>query len=122
GEATSWARAQGAHTCTGPASFTLNDECGLLVENFEDPPLILTTENPPYYERLWTEAGWAPAMDLWGGRFDRSTIALSDRHRRVIERLGQRAKVTVREARMKDFHAEVDRLFEIYNAAWSQNW
>jgi ribosomal protein S18 acetylase RimI-like enzyme len=120
--AVTWAGQQGAQTCTGPASFTLNDECGLLVENFDDPPLILTTENPPYYERLWTAAGWQQAMDLWGWRFTRETIALSDRHRRVLERLGQRAKVTVREARMKDFHAEVDRLFEIYNAAWSQNW
>ncbi len=57
--ATAWARAQGAETCVGPASFTLNDECGLLVENFDDPPLILTTENPPYYERLWTGRGLA---------------------------------------------------------------
>jgi len=120
--ATSWGRAKGAQTCTGPASFTLNDECGLLVENFEDPPLILTTENPAYYERLWTEAGWQQAMDLWGWRFDRATIGLSDRHRRILERLGQRAKVTVRESRMKDFNTEVDRLFEVYNAAWSQNW
>jgi ribosomal protein S18 acetylase RimI-like enzyme len=120
--ASAWARSRGAHTCVGPASFTLNDECGLLVENFDDPPLILTTENPPYYEGLWTEAGWTKAMDLWAWKFDRAGAALSDRQRRILERLRQRAKVHVRSARMADFDAEVDRLFEVYNAAWSSNW
>jgi ribosomal protein S18 acetylase RimI-like enzyme len=120
--AVGWGRAKGAETCTGPASFTLNDECGLLVENFEDPPLILTTENPRYYERLWTTAGWTQAMDLWAWKFTRVSAGLSDRQRAVLERLATRSKVTVREARMKDFDAEVDRLFEVYNAAWSENW
>jgi ribosomal protein S18 acetylase RimI-like enzyme len=120
--AVGWCRDQGAETCTGPASFTLNDECGLLVENFDDPPLILTTENPPFYERLWTSAAWEPAVDLWAWKFDRSATELSDRQRRILDRLRKRAKITVRPARMKDFDAEVDRLFEVYNAAWSQNW
>ena len=120
--ATSWGRDQGAATCVGPASFTLNDECGLLVENFDDPPLILTTENPRYYEDLWTGAGWTQAMDLWAWRFDRNDTSLSDRQRRVLERLRQRAGVTVRSARMKDFDAEVARVFDVYNAAWEQNW
>ena len=120
--AAAWARSRGARTCVGPASFTLNDECGLLVENFDDPPLILTTENPRYYERLWLDAGWTPAMDLWAWRFDRASTSLSDRQRRILERLRERAKVEVRAARMADFDAEVDRLFEVYNAAWSQNW
>jgi ribosomal protein S18 acetylase RimI-like enzyme len=120
--ATSWCRDHGAEVCTGPASFTLNDECGLLVDNFDDPPLILTTENPPFYERLWTSAGWEQAMDLWAWRFERPTTELSERQRRILERLRKRANVTVRSARMKDFDAEVERLFEVYNAAWSQNW
>lgn len=120
--ATAWGREHGAEQCVGPASFTLNDDCGLLVENFDDPPLILTTENPRYYERLWTEAGWTQAMDLWAWKFDRNATSLSDRQRRVLERLRQRAGVTVRSARMKDFDAEVARIFDVYNAAWVQNW
>ena len=120
--ARAWGKAQGAETCTGPASFTLNDECGLLVENFDDPPLLLTTENPRYYERLWVDGGWHQAMDLWAWKFVRSTTELSDRQRRILERLQRRANVTVRPGRMKDFDAEVDRIFAVYNAAWSQNW
>ncbi len=117
-----WAGRHGAETCVGPASFTTNDELGLLVEGFDDPPLILTTHNPAYYERLWVGAGWQPAMDLWGWRADRDSTALTDRQRRTLDRLRQRAKVSIRSMRMKDFKAEVGRFFEVYNAAWSRNW
>ena len=120
--ALAWARAQGATTCVGPASFTLNDDCGLLVENFDDPTVFLTTYNPPYYERLWTEAGWAPEMDLWGWRLERPTAELSERQTRVLARLSERTGVKIRSANMRDFDAEVARLFEVYNSAWVQNW
>ena len=122
GVARAWARTQGASKCVGPASFTLNDECGLLVENFDDPTLFLTPYNPPYYERLWTAAGWEPEMDLWAWRFERPTTELSERTRRVLDRLRARSTVTVRGGVMKDFDAEVARLFEVYNAAWVDNW
>jgi hypothetical protein len=120
--ATRWAKSMGASTVVGPASFTTNDELGLLVDGFEDPPLFLTPYNPPYYERLWVENGWEQAMDLWAWRFDRTSVGLSDRQRRTLERLRQRAKVQIRGMRMEDFEAEVGRLFEVYNAAWSKNW
>ena len=120
--ARAWARGEGATSAVGPASFTLNDECGLLVDNFDDPPLFLTPYNPPYYEPLWTRNGWEPAMDLWAWRFMRPTTELSARQTRVLERLRERAGVTIRSARMSDFDAEVERLFDVYNAAWVNNW
>jgi ribosomal protein S18 acetylase RimI-like enzyme len=117
-----WAAAQGAELCVGPASFTTNDELGLLVEGFEHSPYILTTQNPKYYERLWVDAGWQPAMDLWGWHAYRGEVGLSDRQRRTLDRLKAKAQVTIRSMRMDDFDAEVGRFFEVYNAAWSKNW
>jgi hypothetical protein len=61
-------------------------------------------------------------MDLWAWRFVRATIGLSERQAKVLERIKQRSKVTIRAVRMKDFNAEVGRLFEVYNSAWSRNW
>ena len=117
-----WGRAHGAETAIGPASFTTNDELGLLVENFDDPPLIMTTENPKYYERLWLAGGWAPTMDLWGWKFTREGTTLTDRQRKVLQRLRQRAGLRIRGVNMKDFDAEVDRLFQVYSAGWQRNW
>ncbi|HEY2300538.1 MAG TPA: hypothetical protein VGH66_01515 [Acidimicrobiales bacterium] len=117
-----WVKERGAETSVGPASFTTNDELGLLVEGFEDPPLMLTTQNPPYYERLWVEHGWEQSMDLWAWRFDRATGTMSERQRRTLERIRLRTKLTVRGMKMSDFNAEVGRLFDVYNSAWSKNW
>jgi ribosomal protein S18 acetylase RimI-like enzyme len=117
-----WAAERGADTCVGPACFTTNDELGLLVEGFDDPPALLTLQNPRYYEPLWVGHGWEPAMDLWGWRFEKRATELSERQRRTLARIQQRAKVSVRGIRMDDFDAEVGRFFEVYNAAWQDNW
>lgn len=120
--ACSWAAGRGAETCVGPANFTTNDELGLLVEGFEDAPTLLTLQNPRYYESLWTSCGWEPAMDLWGWDFDRPSTRLSDRQRRALDRLQKRANVRARTINLDDYDAEVGRFFEIYNAAWQDNW
>jgi GNAT superfamily N-acetyltransferase len=117
-----WSRRQGAATAVGPGSFTTNDEVGLLVDGFDTPATLLTTENPRYYERLWVDAGWEQAMDLYGYQFLRYSTALSERQLRTLERLRQRSKVQVRELRMDDFQAEVGRFFELYNQIWKSNW
>jgi hypothetical protein len=117
-----WASAKGVRECVGPASFTTNDECGLLVEGFEHPPMVLTPQNPRYYEHLWVDAGWEPAMDLWGWRMHKDRDGLSERQLRVLDRLKARADVKIRTLNMDDFDAEVDRFFEVYHSAWARNW
>ncbi|MBV8560061.1 MAG: hypothetical protein JO050_04770 [Acidimicrobiia bacterium] len=117
-----WASAKGVEECVGPGSFTTNDECGLLVEGFEHPAMILTPQNPRYYEQLWLGAGWEPAMDLWGWRMHKDRDGLSERQLRIVARLKARADVQIRTMRMDDFDAEVDRFFEVYNSAWARNW
>jgi hypothetical protein len=82
----------------------------------------MTLQNPRYYETLWVEHGWEQAMDLWAWHFDRRTAAISDRQRRTLDRIQQRARVRVRSICMDDFDAEVGRFFEVYNAAWQDNW
>ena len=117
-----WSQLRGAATVVGPANFTTNDELGLLVDGFDDPAALLTLENPPYYERLWTSYGWEQAMDLWAWRFDRFATTLSERQQRTLARIEKRAGVRARSINMADFDAEVSRFFEIYNAAWQDNW
>ena len=117
-----WSRRQGAKTAVGPANFTTNDELGLLVDGFDTPATLLTLENPPYYEKLWTGAGWSQVMDLYGYQFRRDTTTLSERQRRTLERLRERSKVQAREMRKDDFHAEVGRFFDLYNKIWQENW
>jgi hypothetical protein len=118
----SWLKLHGATTAVGPASFTTNDDTGLLVDGFDDPAYFLEVENPRYYEKLWVDNGWQQAMDLWAWRLARGAVGLDERQRRTLQRLQERSQLSVRAMRIKDFDAEVGRLFEVYNAAWSKNW
>ena len=57
GAAGDWVRARGLPVVRGPASFSVNDDCGLLVDGFDTPNVLLTPWHPPYYGRLVERAG-----------------------------------------------------------------
>ena len=63
----------------GPASFSANDECGLLVDGFDTPPTIMMPHNPPYYVPLLERAGFAKAKDLLVYQGGDSTAASTSR-------------------------------------------
>jgi GNAT superfamily N-acetyltransferase len=118
-----WIRDRGMERAMGPASFTTNDELGLMVEGFGERPFLMTTQNPPYYERLWTSYGWEQAMDLLGWYFNRWKSAhLSERQQRALDRIRSRSGLRIRSVNMDDWDNEISRFFEVYNAAWSRNW
>src|SRR6266478_1623876 len=50
--AAGWLKERGATAVRGPASPSVNDEYGLLIEGFDEPPAVLMPYNPPYYSRL----------------------------------------------------------------------
>lgn len=117
-----WSRREGAKVALGPGNFTTNDEIGLLVEGFEYPAVIMTTENPPYYQQLWERAGWEQVMELYGYQFLREQTGLSERQRRALDRLKERSKVEIRDLNKDDYEAEVGRFFALYNRTWQENW
>ena len=49
--AEAWLRERGRDRMVGPMDFTTNDECGLLIEGHERPPIILSSWHHPYYQR-----------------------------------------------------------------------
>jgi GNAT superfamily N-acetyltransferase len=108
----------------GPASFSTNDQCGLLVDGFDTPPTLLMPHNPRYYVRLTEAAGFAKAKDLLvyqGGAMEQY-VPVPERLARGTELIQKRQGITLRALNMKDFPAEVERIKEIYNAAWEKNW
>jgi GNAT superfamily N-acetyltransferase len=122
--AEAWLRERGRDRMVGPMDFTTNDECGLLIEGHERPPIILCPWQHPYYQRLLEEdCGLAKAMDLlmW-------ELRISDK-RRVHQAIWDMADavepkhgIVVRSFRKRDLQEEVTKFLEVYNAAWERNW
>jgi GNAT superfamily N-acetyltransferase len=122
--AADWCRARGHDVLRGPASFSVNDECGLLVDGFDRPPTLMMPHNPRYYIPLLERAGFIKAKDLWvyqGGSEERY-VPVPERLARATELIRQRQGITLRALNMKDFEGEVERIKELYNSAWEKNW
>ena len=122
--ASEWCRERNHDVLRGPTSFSVNDECGLLVQGFEASPTLMMPHNPRYYVQLVERAGFAKAKDLWvyQGGSEEHYVPVPERLARGTELIRQRQGITLRSLNLKDFNAEVERIKELYNAAWEKNW
>jgi GNAT superfamily N-acetyltransferase len=122
--AAGWLRDRGMDVMRGPLNFSTNEEVaspGVLVEGFDTPPMLMMTYNPPYFAGLLEASGLTKAKDLLATLLDQPD-AVPARGANLIDRLLQRAGVTIRPLELKRFREDVDALKEVYNAAWSGNW
>jgi hypothetical protein len=119
-----WLAERGRHHMIGPMDYTMNDECGVLIEGFEREPMIKQPWHPPYYQQRLEEAGLGKAIDLYMWALD-----ISDREKilPVIFELAEQAvskhAITLRHLRRRDLAKNIKGVFgEVYNAAWKRNW
>lgn len=122
--AAAWLREHGCDTMRGPASFSVNDECGLLVQGFDTPPALMMPHNPPYYEALLIGSGFVAVKDLLvyeGGHLEHF-VPSPPRLARAVEIMKARLGITVRPLDLSRFDEEVAAIKRVYNAAWEKNW
>lgn len=121
-----WVKARGMERLRGPANYSTNEECGLLVDGFDSPPVILMTYNPRYYVDFIERYGMVKAMDIFAYHVNKSLLGpngeFPPRLVKLVERVKERGHVTVRKIDRKHFDQEVERIKVLYNAAWSRNW
>jgi GNAT superfamily N-acetyltransferase len=117
-----WARSKGAEVVRGPVNPSTNYECGLLVEGFDKDPAVMMVYNPPYYAEMLEKYGFKKAVDLFAFDIAAKYFVVSEKLKRVAERLKTKDKISVRTVNMKDFKREVEIVRQVYNDAWSNNW
>jgi ribosomal protein S18 acetylase RimI-like enzyme len=107
----------------GPIEFSTNDTCGLLIDGFNLPPMILMPYNAPYYTELLTKAGYVSVQELHA--FDIRTedkpeflAPLVDRITLRLTRLG----IQIRPLDFKRLDVEAETLFRLYEGIYSKNW
>jgi GNAT superfamily N-acetyltransferase len=122
--AAEWCRGRGLDVLRGPASFSVNDECGLLVDGFQFPPALMMPHNPAYYVDLVERAGFTKARNLlvYQGGHESIYYPVPERLARGTELIRQRLGLTIRPLDLSRFDQEVEAIKEIYNQAWEKNW
>lgn len=116
-----WVSERGMTGIRGPASPSVNDEYGLLVDGFSDPPAILMSYNPPYYAKLIENYGFTKAKDLYAYKVQRESV-FSEKFVRGVDILKKRSGLVIRTLDMKNFDSEIKVLKDLYNRAWQYNW
>ncbi len=114
-------KAKGMEVMRGPMNFSTNHEVGLLIDAFDQPPMVMMTYNPPYYQDFLEKFGMKKAKDLLAYIID-GEAATDERLGRIVNRLRERSGMTVRKISMRDFDAEIQRVIKVYNQAWENNW
>jgi len=119
-----WLRARGLTTIRGPMNPSTNQDCGLLVDGFDQHPQFLTSWNPPYYESLVRGAGLAPVKDLLGYwlPYGDPSRRPPERFEALARRAAAKARLSFRDLEPRHFWREVELAWEIYNSAWDDNW
>jgi hypothetical protein len=119
-----WLRDQGRSHMIGPMDYTMNDECGVLIEGFDREPMIKQPWHPPYYQQRMEEAGLQKAIDLYMWELE-----IADRAKilPIIFELAEAAKekhgIEIRHLRRRDLSKNIKGVFgEVYNSAWKRNW
>jgi len=124
GAAEGWLRRRGLTSIRGPMNPSTNQDCGLLVDGFDQHPQFLTSWNPSYYESLVRGASLAPVKDLLGYWLDygNPSYVMPPRLEVLARRAAEKANLGFRDLEPKHFWKEVELVWEIYNSAWERNW
>lgn len=117
-----WVKSQGMNRFRGPVNPCQNEDCGLLVDAFDSPPVLMMPYNYEYYQSLIETFGLKKAMDLWAYYLDDHKVEPPEKLVRVVDKKREKQKIQIRPIDKKDFWNEVKKVWMIYNRAWEKNW
>ena len=119
--AETWLRTNGMTKALGPISISIWDEPGLLIDGFDQPPMVMMGHHRPAY-RAWIEAaGYAKAKDLYTYELDIriDMVPLIDR---LIKAGEKNPRIRIRQVDKSKFDSEAAIILNLLNDAWSDNW
>lgn len=117
--AEAWLAARQIRHVSGPFNLSINQECGILVDGFDTPPVIMMPHSPRWYNHLLEEQGYHAVKDLLAYK-----VRVDFEIPRVMQLLIKRfsSKIKLRTLHRAQFDQEMEMLRDIFNDAWSENW
>lgn len=115
-------KGKGAQSIIGPVNPSTNDPCGVLVDGFDSPPVIMMTYNASYYDELIKGIDFTKWTDLlaYEARHDKVNSRVVALREPLLQRL-EKNGISIRPLRMKELKSEAQKIKELYNSAWDKN-
>lgn len=117
-----WLKQQGMAKIVGPFSFSVNEECGLLVDGFDTPPYVMMPHGRPYYAGHLERLGFVKAMDAYALSYLPRLQFIPEKRQRFVEKVLAKSNIHIRNIDFRKFDAEIRLVIDIFNDAWSDNW
>lgn len=112
---------KGAKKIIGPTEWSVNDQCGLLVDGYDTPNVILMNHGRPYYQEMVEKAGFKKAVDMLAYQAD-----LSEKHEPMALKMLSYAQnnpdIKIRPLSKYRIRPDIHVAMDIFNDAWSENW
>ena len=115
-----WLRSRGMSRALGPFNPSINEECGLLVDGFEAPPMMMMGFTLPYAGERLAEQGYVKAKDLIA--YDYDALSGPPFGKNLLDRLKGDHRIHLRSINLSRYSEELAVILDIFNEAWSGNW
>lgn len=117
--AESWLRDQGMRRIRGPFNLSINHECGMLVEGFQTPPMVMMGHARPYYEERIIQQGYQSEVDLLAYLVP-ADFSFSPVIKKILRRYTD--TISIRAFNFSRLDEDLAIFKDIYEDAWSTNW
>lgn len=114
-----WLAARNTRRITGPFNFSINQECGVLVDGFDSPPVIMMPHSREWYGGLLEKQGYHGVKDMLAYWVD-VDFKMPRLMSALIGKFSD--QVQMRTLRRSELREEMEVLRDIFNDAWSENW
>ena len=113
---------KGIKRIVGPENFTTNDPCGILIDGFDIPPIVLMPYNKKYYATFLERIGFRKLLDLYSYRISVNAFPQKIQNiARLLEGKLNRAGFHFRTLDFKNFSYEIETLRPLYNNSNKDN-
>lgn len=118
-----WLRGRGMQKIAGPFNFSVNEECGLLIDGFDTPPVMMMPHGRPDYAPALEGLGYAKAMDMHAYMLQFPEIYEPPQTlRKLKDAFARDPGLEVRMLNTRDYENEIKLVLDIFDDAWSNNW
>ena len=121
-QAEDWLRAKGMENIGGPYNFSVNEECGMLIDGYDTPQMMLMPHGRPDYPPAMDKLGYEKAVDTYAflgnthEGYPRPPIV--GKMQAYVEKSD---RLNIRPMKKGKFEEEIALAMEIFNDAWANN-
>ena len=118
-----WLKGRGVERIIGPANWSVNEECGLLISGFDTPPVVMMLHGKEEYKGMIEGFGYVKAVDMFAYQAELSAGYPRPKITQMMVKSADRnSEIKVRPMRSGKFKDDLNIVMDIFNDAWSENW